>query len=75
MAKQQLLDMVTDEFIAALVDRGILPAGTTRGPVWAGNVSGVSHVKIYLNNDSFEDLSPVPVSDVNVPTAIENLGL
>lgn len=75
MAKQQLLDMVTDEFIAALVDRGILPAGTTRGPVWAGNVSGVSHVKIYLNNDSFEDLSPVPVSDVNVPQAIENLGL
>lgn len=67
--------MVTDEFITALVDRGILPAGTTRGPVWAGNVSGVSHVKIYLNNDNFDDLSPVPVSDVNVPAAIENLGL
>jgi hypothetical protein len=38
LAKQQLLDVVTDEFIAALVDRGILPPGTTRGPVWAGNV-------------------------------------
>ncbi|HEX3058053.1 MAG TPA: hypothetical protein VHP62_01755 [Usitatibacter sp.] len=75
MAQQELLDIVTEEFITALVDRGILPAGTTKGPVWAGNVSGVSHIKIYLNNTSFDDLTPVPVSAVNVPAAIEALGL
>jgi hypothetical protein len=75
MAQQQLLDILTDAFITSLVDRGILPAGTTRGPVWAGLVSGVSHIKIYLNNPNFDDVTPVPVSDVDVPTAIENLGL
>lgn len=75
MPQQQMLDMTTDAFLTALVDRGILPPGTTRVSVYCGNVVGVSHIKIIIANDSFEDVTPVPVSPVDVPAAIEGLGL
>jgi hypothetical protein len=74
MAQQQMLDIPTDAFITALVDRGILPVGTTRVSVWAGNMLGVSRIKIILANDAFEDLNPIPTSAVDVPAAIEVLG-
>lgn len=79
MAQQQILDILTDDFLTALVNRGILPAGTTRASVWAGNVSNgvggyVSHVKIIINNAGFDDVTPIPVSTVDVPTEIQILG-
>lgn len=78
MAKQQILDVLTDAFLTSLIDRGILPAGTTRASIWAGNMPDgqggyVSHIKIVINNDSFDDLTPVPTSTVDVPAAIEAL--
>jgi hypothetical protein len=75
MAQQQMLDITTDALITALVDRGILPAGTTRVSVYAGNILGVNHIRIVIANESFDDLTPIPVSTVDVPAAIEGLGL
>jgi hypothetical protein len=75
MAQQQVLVIPTDSFLTALIDRGILPAGTTRSSVWAGNQLGVSYIKVVMNNSNFEDLDPLPVSTVDVPAAIEGLGL
>jgi hypothetical protein len=74
MPQQQQLVIPTDAFLTALIDRGILPPGTTRVSVWAGNQLGVSYVKVILANGDFEDLTPVPVSTVDVPAAIEALG-
>ena len=74
MPQQQQLAIPTDAFLTALIDRGILPAGTTRVSVWAGNQLGVSWVKIILANSSIDDVTPVPVSTVDVPAAIEALG-
>jgi hypothetical protein len=75
MATQQMLDITTDALLTALVDRGILPPGTTRVSVYAGNVLGVNHIRIIITNDTFDDVTPVPVSTVDVPAAIEGLGL
>lgn len=75
MAQQQMLDITTDAFLTALVDRGILPPNTTRVSVYAGNILGVSHVRIIIANPSFDDVTPVPMSTVDVPAAIEGLGL
>jgi hypothetical protein len=75
MAQQQMLVIPTDSFLTALIDRGILPVGTTRVSVWAGNQLGVSYIKVILANGDFEDLTPVPVSTVDVPAQIESLGL
>lgn len=80
MAKQQILDWHTDDFIAACINRGILPAGTTRVSVWAGNkpdgLGGViSHTMIIIANDAFDDVTPIPTSTVDIPTEIQNLGV
>lgn len=79
MARQQRLVIKTDDLLTALINRGILPAGTTRGPVWAGNkpdgLGGFeSHIEIIMNNQSFDDISPVPNSSVDIPAEIQNLG-
>jgi hypothetical protein len=75
MATWQQLVIPTDSLITALIDRGILPPGTTRINVWGGNQLGVSYIKITIANDGFDDVPPpAPVSDVDVPAAIEALG-
>jgi hypothetical protein len=79
MPRQQQIDILTDAFLAALMAQGILPEGTTRVSIWAGNVPDgqggvVSHIKINVANESFDDLTPIPTSSVNVPAAIEALG-
>jgi hypothetical protein len=71
--------MKSDDFVTALVNRGILPGGTTRVLVWAGNkpdgLGGYeSHIEIIINNSGFDDVSPIPDSTVNVPNEIQNLG-
>jgi hypothetical protein len=78
MATQQILDIPTDAFIQTLIDRGILPAGTSRVAVWAGNPGdGTSHIKIIIANPLFADVDPViplPISTVDVAGAIRTLG-
>lgn len=79
MAQQQRVVMKSDDFVTALVNRGILPPGSTRALVWAGNrpdgLGGYeSHIEIIINNSSFDDITPVPNSTVDVPTEIQNLG-
>lgn len=76
MPTWQQLVIPTDALITALVDRGILPAATTRVNVWGGNQLGVSYIKVTIANDAFEDMPvPAPVSPVDVAAAIEALGL
>lgn len=72
MAKQQMLVINRAALITALIDKGILPAGTTGG---AANTT-FTDVKIILTNDSFDDVVPpaqIPTSTVDVPAGIELL--